>query len=84
MNQIIILDAATLAALGSLERCAELCDASGRTLDYFTPAPDRELYAEVEIPPIDEAELKRRETEDPTFTTAEVLEHLENVRSEDI
>jgi len=78
MNRII-LDPSVLTSLGKLDRYAELCDPSGRTLGYFTPAADRDLYATAEIPPIDEEELRRRENERGGYTTAEVLEHLERL-----
>ena len=77
MNKIT-LDPTALSALGSLDHFTELCDPSGRTLGYFTPAVDRSLYDEVEIP-IDEEELRRREHEEGSYTTAEVLDHLEKL-----
>ncbi len=77
MNKII-LDPTVLTSLGNLDHYAELWDQSGRILGYFTPAADRDLYATAEIPPIDEEELRRLEKE-PTYTTAEVLEHLEKL-----
>jgi len=76
MNKII-LDQTVLTSLGNLDHYAELCDSSGRTLGYFTPAIDRSLYDEVDFS-IDEEELRRRERE-PSFTTAEVLDHLEKL-----
>jgi hypothetical protein len=78
MNKII-LDPTVLTSLGNLDHFAELCDRSGRTLGYFTPAADHDLYAAAEIPPINEGELQRRETEERTYTTAEVLDHLEKL-----
>ena len=77
MNKII-LDSAILAALPNLDHFAELCDPSGRTLGYFTPAVDPALYAELDVV-IDEDELLRRAKEDRRYTTAEVIEHLERL-----
>jgi hypothetical protein len=77
MNKVI-LEPTTLTALGNLGHFAEFCGPSGRILGYFTPAAERELYAEADIP-IDEDELLRRKHEEGSFTTAEVLDHLEKL-----
>lgn len=82
MNEVI-LDPTTLTALGNLDHFAELCDPSGRSLGYFTPAADRDLYAAAEIPPIDEEELRQREQEEGGYTTTEVLDHLEKLSRRD-
>jgi len=54
----------------------ELCDSAGRVLGRYTPAFNKSLYEGLE-PQISEEELYRRESSgDPTYTTAEVLQHL--------
>jgi len=58
--------------LGSAQECVALCDDSGKTIGYFTPAvPDALLD-----PQISEEELDRREREDRTFTSDEVCARL--------
>jgi hypothetical protein len=56
----LILDPETSSKLQSLTGPVELCNDSGRTLGYFTPAEDRSLYEGVEIP-FTEEELRRAE-----------------------
>jgi hypothetical protein len=72
----VILDQATLAKLNGLKQPVELCDESGRTLGYFSPAVDRSLYDRVQVP-ISEEELQRRERELGGRTLAEILADLE-------
>ena len=57
----------------SLRGSAAICDNSGMTIGYFTPALDC-----IREPQISEEELARREKE-PTFTTKEVLERLNSL-----
>ena len=49
MNKIT-LDQAVLAKLNKLKEGVEICDASGYVIGYFTPAVDRSLYDNVEVP----------------------------------
>lgn len=75
----IILDPSALTTLGKLDHFAKLCDPSGRTIGYFTPAASHIIYEEGEIPPTTEEELRRREQEPGAYTTAEVLSYLEKL-----
>ena len=72
----VTLDAATCAKLGNLKKCLELCDESGRTLGYFTPAEDRSLYEGVQ-PTITDEQLERREREQGGRTLKEILTDLD-------
>jgi len=74
----IVLDDPTLAKLGGLGQPTELCDESGRVVGYVTPAVTQSLYATLKSPHSDE-ELRRREQEQETFSTEEVLRHLERL-----
>ncbi len=77
MNKVTI-DRITLERLNRLGERLEICDESGRTLGYFTPANDHSLYEGVE-PPVTEEELQRREQEAETYSTAEVVERLKKL-----
>jgi hypothetical protein len=77
----IILDPATAAKLREVAQNVDLCDPSGQTLGYFTPAVDRSLYEGVECP-LSNEELTRIEREDERFTTEEVLAHLKKLEQE--
>jgi hypothetical protein len=57
--------------LSQAQSCVELCDASGQTIGYFTPA-----IASLDEPYISEEELARRANEEPLYTTEEVLDYL--------
>jgi hypothetical protein len=56
----VIIDQDTRTRLGNLEDRLELRDETGRVLGYFTPAPDRSLYDNVDSP-VSVQELRRRE-----------------------
>lgn len=71
----IILDRTMREKLRDLKECLELCDESGRVLGYVTPAA---IYENLSSPH-SEGELDRREAETETFSTAEVLSHLERL-----
>ena len=72
----VTVDEAVRARLGNLEEAFELCDESGRTLGYFTPAVDRSLYESLK-PPVTEEELQRREQQGGGRTLSEILADLE-------
>jgi hypothetical protein len=74
---LVILDMATSAKLDQVAGQVEVCDPSGRTLGYFTPVVDRTLYAGVECP-VSNEELTRREREEPTSSTREILDRLKD------
>ncbi len=54
------------------QNCVELCDTTGHTIGYFTPA------VELLEPTISAEELERRE-KGPFYTTAQVLAHLRSL-----
>jgi hypothetical protein len=66
----IVLDASTRNKLLDLAQPLELCDESGKVLGVFTPVVRPE-------PTISEEELDRREEETESYSTAEVLAHVE-------
>lgn len=72
----VILDEATLAKLSGANGRVEVCDESGQTRGYFTPAVDRSLYERVKVPFTDE-ELERRAQEAGGRSLAEILADLE-------
>lgn len=72
----LIVDGLTLAKLGNLAQSLELCDHSGRTLGFFTPAEDRSLYVGVE-PPISDDELEQRQRKGGGRTLDEIIADLE-------
>jgi hypothetical protein len=71
MTQIMI-DAQVRSKLMNLSSTLELVDETGRVLGVFTPRTSKE-------PQISEEELDRREQEEESFSTAEVLAHLEKL-----
>jgi hypothetical protein len=72
----VILDATTRAKLpGELGEALEICDESGRLLGHYTPVTDS-AEREFEMPPLSDEELQRR-LKEPSFSTAEVLAHLD-------
>ena len=77
----VILDEATEARFTGLAGHIAVCDHEGRTLGIFIPVADRSLYEGVEIP-FTEEELKKAEEDTESYTTAEVLAHLENLLSQ--
>ena len=52
--------------------CVELCDEGGRTIGFFTPA----VSGTPRGPQVSDEELARRDREEPTFSTGDVLAHL--------
>ncbi|HEX7447502.1 MAG TPA: hypothetical protein VF306_08150 [Pirellulales bacterium] len=77
MTRIAVSD--TLRGLlHDLSRPLEFCDENGQVLGRFVP--ENETAARpYEPPPLTEEEMKRRESEGPTYTTAEVLAYLESL-----
>ena len=72
--QRVILDPETRSKLGNLEQCLELYDESGRIVGYLTPVTPHRLEC-----PYSEEELRRSSQETETYSTAEVLDFLENL-----
>lgn len=75
----ILVDETLRTKLHDLTQPLELCDAEGHILGRFTPVLDPALY-DLE-PPFTEEEIKQRllEKGGKTYTTAEVLAHLEKL-----
>ena len=61
--------------LTAAHQCLELCDDSGQTIGYFTPIVQGVALG----PQVSEEELDRREREDSTYSTEEVLAHLRSL-----
>ncbi len=73
----IILDAALRKKLHNLNQPLELCDETGHVLARVIPILDPSDYEKVE-PEITPEEVERRRNE-PEYSTAEVLAHLEKL-----
>ncbi len=75
----IIYDAVLREKLNDLAQPIELCDESGRVLARVLPAIDPSSRMELG-PRISEDEIRRRSRhEGKTYTTTEVLTHLEQL-----
>jgi hypothetical protein len=78
---ITINDPPTERLLADAAGPVEVKDSAGRTLGTFTPSrtAEDELYERV-MRQIDLAEIERRKNlDEPTYTFAEVLEHLRSL-----
>jgi hypothetical protein len=60
----------------------ELCDESGRVLGRVLPAVNMAEWEPL-TPELSEEELQRREEESESFSTEEMLEHLEGLGCSD-
>jgi hypothetical protein len=78
MSQLT-LDSALAKQLHAFREVVELRDPAGNLVGRFVPAELAE-YEAVE-PPIDEAEMKRREKSNKWHTTDEVLAHLQRLEN---
>lgn len=76
----IIADNSLLVKLERSRDPLDLCDTTGRVLGTFYPKATRADYeaAERDRPKLSEEELQRAENE-PTYTTAELIQHLESL-----
>lgn len=75
----VIYDAVLREKLHDLAGPLELCDESGHVLARVVPVSDLELYADTE-PQITKEEWERRMAhKGRTYSTAEVLAHLESL-----
>jgi hypothetical protein len=75
----IVVDAELLKKLRNLSEPLELTDEGGHVLAQVVPAFNPAEWEPWE-PPIDEEELQRRErSNEPRYTTEEVLRYLENL-----
>lgn len=75
----ITLDADLSGKLAQLDQIVELCDPSGRVVGQFIPHVDMAEWEYV-TPDVSEEELDRRELEEESYSTEEVLAHLEKLR----
>ena len=75
----ILLDAALASKLTDLKTPADLCDPSGRVLGRFVPAVDLSEWEPVSDPISDEELERRLNSNEKSYTTAEVLAHLEKL-----
>jgi hypothetical protein len=72
----IVIHPGLQSQLQGFTQPVELCDESWRVLGQFTPALDLSLYEPLE-PQVSEEELLRRsQSQEKTYTTAEVLSSL--------
>ncbi len=75
----IIVDESLKNKLDQLDEPAEICDQDGRVLGKFLPAFNPDEYEGLE-PPISEQEIEARmKSKGKTYTTGEVLTHLEKL-----
>lgn len=75
----VVLDSALREKLCDLLHPLELCDERGRVLARLMPVCDPAEYGPLE-PQVSEEELLRRsQSDEKTYTTAEVLSYLENL-----
>ena len=75
----IVVDDTLRSKLHNLSERLELIDNSGRVLGRFVPVVDMSEWEPVS-PDVSEEELDRREEETESFTTAEMLAYLENLK----
>ncbi len=74
----IVIDAALRGKLPDLTKPVEFLDEQGRLLGHFTPAADLPDSLTRE-PQLSEEEWRRLEQETETYSTAEILGHLEKL-----
>jgi hypothetical protein len=75
----VVIDSTLREKLRRFTEVVEFCDEAGQVLGRFLPVLDRSLYEDLE-PQISPEELQRRkQTKDKSYTTAEVLKHLEQL-----
>jgi hypothetical protein len=73
----IILNETLRGLLPDLSRPVEFCDENGQVVGRFLP--EMPVSVGREPPPLSEDEWRRREAEEPAYTTAEVLAYLEKL-----
>ena len=75
----ITLDTALLSKLTDLKEPTELCDPSGEVIGRFIPAFDASEWDLVPDDISDEELDRRANSDEKTYTTAEVLAYLEKL-----
>ncbi len=75
----VILDAALRSRLHDLNEPLELCDESGHVRARVVPVPDLSEYEPLEPQVSDEELLRRSQSNEKSYTTAEVLAYLEKL-----
>lgn len=75
----VIVNETLRSLLPDLSQRLEFCDENGKVLGRFHP--ETPVYIGKEPPPLTEKELRLRETEESTYTTAEVMAYLERLES---
>ncbi len=75
----ITLDAGLRRRLNNLSQPLELCDESGKVVARLTPVVDISQYEPLEPQVSDEELLRRSQSNEKTYTTAEVLAFLEKL-----
>lgn len=75
----VIVNETTRKMFHSFSEPLEVCDESGQVLGRFFPRPDPALYEGLD-PQVSREEIeRRRQNKGKTYTTAEVLAHLEKL-----
>lgn len=74
----IVVNETLRSLLHDLSRPLEFCDEKGQVLGRFVPENETAV-GPYEPPPLSEEEIQRRLSEEPTYTTAEVLAYLESL-----
>ncbi len=75
----VIADALLRGSLQNMERPVEICDESGRVLGHFLPALDPAEYEGLDSPLSKEELQRRKQNKGKTYSTTEVLSHLEKL-----
>jgi hypothetical protein len=75
----ILADESLRNKLYNLSEPLEICDDAGRVLGRYLPTIDPSRYEVLESPISKEELLRRKKSKGKTYTTAEVLRHLEKL-----
>jgi hypothetical protein len=75
----ITLDAATADKLQAADHPVEVCNPSGKVIGRFTPTFDPSEWEPI-TPDVTEEELDRREREEESYSTEEMLAYLESLK----
>lgn len=75
----VILDAGLRQKLKNFTETLEICDESGKVQARLIPYLDPKEYGPLEPQVSDEELIRRSQSNEPTYTTAEVLAYLEKL-----